>query len=163
MLDKVSAFYNYTPPSKDTPVIEIVNDLRILQADIAFFRPEERPSDLRITMLLMALVQAKGPEYMPAVMAVKLTAGPEYDFADVMSRLRGCESIFQELQASKDSAVAASSRKQGQFRGNCYYCDKQGHRKSDCRTLKKEQRDRQKKNESGQRLPPYDQERPRCP
>jgi Reverse transcriptase (RNA-dependent DNA polymerase)/Integrase core domain/GAG-pre-integrase domain len=143
---KIRAFTTYQPPERGT-VAEIATQLSTLQYEIGAINPTERPSDtLKISILFQA-IKALDTRFNPLILQLEIT-GTATDFSVIVTHLTEFErrlgpkeplkeSVFRATQSPNQGDSAAQGRRnKGQkrkFKGNCYTCQKPGHKSAECR------------------------------
>jgi hypothetical protein len=166
---KLDSFYGYVPKSDVVGVEVIGADLDRIQHEIGMLSPMDRPSEGAKLSLLFRIMRARGSRYDAVVTQIKLSRGQSYDSAvgeianferHLIAPKPQKETALRAEVAPQASTVALDARPtagkgsggaQGskpRFSGNCFYCDKPGHRKSECQTRKRNQKSEKRAGEA---------------
>ena len=147
---KNEAFGSYLPPAT-TAVFDVATMLNQLQDDIGAIKPEDRPSDLRKTSRLLAIMRDRGGKY--DIASAQIRAAKITDYQDIIDQFVDIEEQIKATRPVAESARQASTgisntRGKGGGRGNggrssqkdtrtCYHCGKTGHIRRDCNAKKR--------------------------
>lgn len=148
---KIQAFNSYAPRTNDASIADIATELDTLQAEIGAICPEERPSNRAKTAILTRVVKVKGARYDTIALQLDIANVIQYD--DVVTRLTEFERKIADSKPISETALQAGASQGGKrafnrgrngqqkkpFTGNCYYCEKPGHRKAECHSRKRDE------------------------
>lgn len=159
--EKLRAFSAYTPTSDTASIESIATDLTMLQNQIGDISPIQRPTDEAKAAALVNIVKAKGPRYDTVASQLEIAEVEGYD--KTLSVLMNFERRILASKTQKETVFQATAtrsrpgdrtaakgkpdthptlrqqKKKGRFTGNCFYCDKPGHIKSDCMSRKRDE------------------------
>lgn len=144
---KIKAFNLYTP-DKGTKIQDIRIHLDTLQEEIGLIKPTAQPSDDIKLERFYDIVKDIEPQYAPLVLQLQLSA-QELGFEAVVSHFSEWERRLGDLSPErsgkgKETAFEATDSSRGdskRFKGKCFYCKKEGHRKNKCKTRKRDERE----------------------
>ncbi|RFU28076.1 hypothetical protein B7463_g8263, partial [Scytalidium lignicola] len=139
---KLQAFQAYQPPKTNAFVITIATELDTLQAEIEDIDPSERPSDSAKVQVLFRAVKSLNNQFDPLILQIEIsmesTSNYEFIVAKFMDMERCMGTAKEFIKEGAFSVSFSVSDKPQKFKGKCFYCGKIGHKKEDCRKLKKE-------------------------
>lgn len=137
LADLIKQFFKYRPKANEG-VDEIASNLSTIQVEIESIDKHERPTE---KMKIMVLLEALTDDYKLTTEIIRKSK--ETDFEKIVLSLRETErQISRKNRFSTESALftrkwitgqRSSSSSRLLFKGECYHCKKQGHRKTECR------------------------------
>jgi LysM repeat protein len=136
---KQEAFVTYKP-QKGAKVSDIVTRFDTLQYEIMSIDPKETLTEKSKILQLILAVTDLDARYEPLILQLKI-AKKESDYALVVDHLLEFERKLDRIDSAKETGLRAdteqkeskSQQSKSKFKGKCYYCQKEGHRKAECK------------------------------